>query len=467
MRIKGKKAGSVFKQLVGSYILFSILLVIGMYVCMFGLLIGLSGGKIESLAPYELVDEKGNVGDLRSLERMGGWIEKLDTEYHVLAVYGEKKDEARSYTQEEIYEYLVIDKLVDTNTSAKEYRGFLDTAKEDGKTFYYFVKLDRDVLSLTYSYQVNNHVGGGRIAVVFLAIFLLIFFGNCFLMSRYLSRKIKKPLNEIIGGMEQVIEQGVDQVHLDFHAQKEFEEIRDSFNVMTERLEQEKREKRVLEEKKNRMLLELSHDIKTPVATIKSYANALEEGVVKAEDFKDYYQIIDKKAVRVDVLVNELFLMLKLDNPEYELELKETDLCELVRTVCVEYYEELESRGIEMHIEIPEIQIRAKVDPKELTRVIENLLGNIVKYNQTGHGAWVTVKEAKGRIEIQVQDDGEAIAEEIRPVLFDPFTRGDQARTTRGGTGLGLAIARKIMEKLGGEIIYLYEDGKNQFLIKL
>ena len=79
----------------------------------------------------------------------------------------------------------------------------------------------------------------------------------------------------------------------------------------------------------------------------------------------------------------------------------------------------------------------------------------------------MTVKEAKGRIEIQVQDDGEAIAEEIRPVLFDPFTRGDQARTTRGGTGLGLAIARKIMEKLGGEIIYLYEDGKNQFLIKL
>lgn len=120
MRIKGKKTGSVFKQLVGSYIVFAILLVIGMYVCMFGLLAGLSGGKIETLAPYELVDEKGNVGDLRSLERMGGWIEKLDTDYHVLEVYGEKKDEARSYTQEEIYEYLVIDKLVDTDTSAKK-----------------------------------------------------------------------------------------------------------------------------------------------------------------------------------------------------------------------------------------------------------------------------------------------------------------------------------------------------------
>ena len=286
-------------------------------------------------------------------------------------------------------------------------------------------------------------------------------------MSRYLSRKIKKPLNEIIGGMEQVIEQGVDQVHLDFQAQKEFEEIRDSFNIMTERLEQEKREKRVLEEKKNRMLLELSHDIKTPVATIKSYANALEEGLVKAEDTKDYYQIIDKKAVRVDVLVNEMFLMLKLDRPEYELELKRTDLCELIRTVCVDYYEELESKGIEMYIEIPETPIWAEVDQKEFTRVVENLLGNIVKYNQTGHGAWVIVREELGMAQIQVQDDGEAIDEEIRPILFDPFVRGDKARTSRGGTGLGLAIAKKIVEKMGGEITYLYEEGRNQFRIIL
>ncbi len=462
-----KKPGSVFRQLVKSYILFAVLLVIGMYFCLFGLLLGLSGGEIGTLAPYDLVDKSGRIGDLSSLWRMGGWIEKLDTDYHVIAVYGEKKDQAQSYTQEEIYEYLVVDKLVDTHTSAKKYRGFISTVKEGNKTFYYMVKLDRNVLSLTYNYSVNNEIGGGRIGAAFLLLFVLIFFGNCFLMSRYLSRKIKKPLNEIIGGMEQVIEQGVDQVHLDFQAQKEFEEIRDSFNIMTERLEQEKREKRVLEEKKNRMLLELSHDIKTPVATIKSYANALEEGLVKAEDTKDYYQIIDKKAVRVDVLVNEMFLMLKLDRPEYELELKRTDLCELIRTVCVDYYEELESKGIEMYIEIPETPIWAEVDQKEFTRVVENLLGNIVKYNQTGHGAWVIVREELGMAQIQVQDDGEAIDEEIRPILFDPFVRGDKARTSRGGTGLGLAIAKKIVEKMGGEITYLYEEGRNQFRIIL
>lgn len=467
---KKKKAVSVFRQLVTSYILFAVLLVVGLYVCMFGVLLGLGGGKLESLAPYELIDETGKIGDLSSLERNGGWIEKLDTNYHVVEVYGNKKDDARSYTQEEVYEYMITDNAVDTDTAAKEYRGFIKTAKEDGKTYYYFVKLDREMLSLTYSYNAGNSAAGNTMVLLFFLVFLLFFFGNCFLMSRYLSKRIKKPLSEITSGMEEVIRHGVDQVRLEFRAQKEFEEIRDSFNIMTERLETEKREKRVMEERKNRMLLELSHDIKTPVATIKSYANALEEGVIREEDFKECYQIIDKKAIRVDALVNEMFQLLKLDNPEYEFQMEKADVCELVRSVCVEYYEEMETKGIQMHIEISEEPLWRTIDKKEFTRVIENLLGNIVKYNVTGHETWVAVQKdslAENRIEIQIMDDGAAIAEEIRPILFDPFVRGDKARTTKGGTGLGLAIARKIVEKLEGEIGYEYCAGRNRFWIRI
>lgn len=464
---KRNKSGSVFRQMVGSYVLFAIFLVIGLYVCMFGILIGIGGGSIESLAPYDTVDDSGKIQDLSALEKNGGWIEKLDKNYRVLEVYGNKLDEPMSYTQEEIYEYLVTDKYLETDTSAKEYRGFIKTVQNEDETCYYLVKIGRTTLGLTYSYNAGNSEQGRRLTLGFFLLFVVFFVGNCFLMSRYLSRKIRRPLGEITGGMEQVIKNGVDQVRLDFRAQREFEEIRDSFNIMTERLEAEKREKRISEEKKNRMLLELSHDIKTPVATIKSYANALEEGLVKSEDLMECYRIIDKKAVRVDVLVNEMFLLLKLDNPEYELELKQTDLCELVRSACTGYYEELEDKGIEMHIDIPETPIRADVDLKEFPRVIENLLGNIGKYNQTGRGAWITVREVEGKAEIIVQDDGEAVAEEIRQIMFDPFVRGDKARTSKGGTGLGLAIARKIVGKLGGTIEYAYEAEKNQFKITL
>lgn len=94
---------------------------------------------------------------------------------------------------------------------------------------------------------------------------------------------------------------------------------------------------------------------------------------------------------------------------------------------------------------------------------MENLLGNVVKYNQTGTIAEVEVRQTDDTAEIFVRDDGEAIAEDIRPVLFDPFVRGDKARRSQGGTGLGLAIAYKIIEKQGGKLTYRRENGENVF----
>lgn len=391
--MKKKRKDSVFRQLVVSYIVFAILSVVTLYLCMFGVLFFLSGGKWDTLAPYELVNDEGNVGDIGSFARIGGWIEKLDSGYQVVEVYGEKQDSIRDYTIEELSEYLYTDNIVDTDTSAREYRGFLKSVQTEEDTAWYLMKIKRETLYLAYSYNVGVNDSQTGAAVTAFLIFGILFLLNCLFMSAYLSRKIKQPLLKITQGMEQV-KQGAGLVRLDFKAQREFEEIRDSFNLMIEQLENEKQEKRINEEKKNRMLLELSHDIKTPVATIKGCANVLEEGLVKPAEIRRYYQTIDRK---------------------------------------------------------------------EFARVMENLLGNVVKYNQTGTMAEVEVRRTGNVAEIFVRDDGEAIAEEIRPVLFDPFVRGDKARQSKGGTGLGLAIAYKIVEKQGGKLTYLRENEENVF----
>lgn len=462
MRLKRKTKGSVFRQLVVSYILFAVLSVVTLYFCLFGVLFFIGGSRLDTLIPYELVDDQGNVGDIRSFTNIGGWIEKLDSDFHVIEVYGEKPDSAQSYTMEEISEYLYTDHIVETDTSAREYRGFLKAAQEGGETVWYLMKIGRKNLFMTYSYNVAADRSTGRATTTALLVFGILFLVDCILMSTYLSRKIKRPLMMITEGMEQV-KQGAGSVRLDFQAQREFGEIRDSFNLMIEQLEQEKLEKRVNEEKKNRLLLELSHDIKTPVATIKGCANALEEGLVKPSEVQRYYQMIDQKAGRVNTLANEMFLMLKLEDADYQMQAERTDLCELARQVSAEYYEELTGRGLDFRILIPETPIFVKIDPKEFARVIENLLGNAVKYNQTGTMAEVEVRQADEMTEIFVRDDGEAIAGDIRPVLFDPFVRGDRARQSKGGTGLGLAIASKIVEKSGGTLEYLRMEEKNVF----
>ena len=461
-----RKKSSVFRQLVASYIVFSMVSVFLLYLCMFGILLFLGGGQLESLAPYDLVDKKGNIRDLDSFKRLGGWIEQLDDSYHVTKVYGEKKDLADSYTMEELTEYLITDNLVETTTSASEYRGFLKAVKTEEHTVYYLMKIARDALQMSYTYNVAKDSQSVRVAVTSFISFGLLFLLSCLTMSAYLSRKIRIPLKKITEGMDKV-RAGDSQVRLDFEAQREFGEIRDTFNIMINQLEEEKRRKQQDEERKNRMLLEISHDIKTPVSTIKSSANVLEEGLVKPDELSRYYQMIDKKAGRVNTLVNELFQLLKMEDKGYTLQIEKTDICELVRQLCAEFYEEITGRGLDFQIQIPEEPIHAEIDRKEFSRVMENLLGNAVKYNQTGRSILVKVRQEEKMAEITVQDDGEEIGKELRPVLFDPFVRGDSARQTKGGTGLGLAIAGKIVEKHGGDIRYVRKENENIFVVRL
>lgn len=241
----------------------------------------------------------------------------------------------------------------------------------------------------------------------------------------------------------------------------------DAFNVMSSKLEQEKAENTMLIKKKNQLLLELSHDIKTPIATIKSYSNALEAGLVPEEKKQSYYRTIDKKVDRILKLSEDMFLMLKMDYADYKIQPENTDICELLRQICAEYYEEIEEAGFTFNIDIPEEAYFYQIDVGLFSRVIGNLLTNAKKYNRTGRNIQMQAFLERDIFKIKVMDDGEAISQEVNASMFDAFSRGDKARSSDGGTGLGLAIAKAIVEKHGGQIGYNREGSYNIFYIYL
>lgn len=463
-RRRNKKVG-IFGQLVIGYIAFAVLVVVSIIACLLITIFGITGGKVDSIVPYELVDDKGSVKDLSSFEKIGGWIEKLDNNYNVIQIFGEKKDNPMSYTQEEIYTYLQTDNYVDIKEPLSKYRGFIKMVEQGKNKFYYLIKVERKAYQVTYNIILskdtfsNWYVGG-------IVLFLLFFIANCSLLSFYLSRKIKKPLKTIINGMEKV-KSGEEQVRIVLNAQVEFEEIKDTFNLMMTRLENEKLEKEENERKKKIMLLNLSHDIKTPVATIKSYVNALEAGLVQEEKKRIYYKTIDAKANRVSSLIEDMFTMLKMDSMDYALNVQRENICELVREICVEYYEEITRNGMEFHIDIPEEPLLAHVDKRLFQRVIANLISNGLKYNQDGKGIWISVNNKMQQIDIFVEDDGKLLDNGIRDSLFEPFVRGDVSRKTDGGTGLGLAISKAIIEKHKGTIQYIIKEERNCFRVTI
>lgn len=234
----------------------------------------------------------------------------------------------------------------------------------------------------------------------------------------YYARKIKKPLDEIVSGMED-LRAGNSSARVNIRTEAEFERIVDTFNHMAEELERENSEKEELTRKKDQMLLELSHDIKTPVATIKSYSNALEAGLVPDEKKQEIYRIIEAKADRVHMLSEDMFTMLKMDNTQYNIELQKVNLCEYLRLLCAEYYDEITGADFEFDILIPDDEITALIDPHLFSRIISNLLSNAVKYNKTGSVISMELFNENGTVAITVSDDGEAIDRELSDKLFD------------------------------------------------
>ena len=443
---------SIFTKLIGSFILYAVATVLTFILCLLLSVVFIGEGDLNRVRPDNVIDENGNVINLDIAQKIGGWVEELDSSYNVINIYGEKQSEETAYTSEDILEL--------TSAYGKtEYIGFYVQPENSSKRF--LCIYDRDVMQLNYT-VVLNETNTPDVFWLFFPLSII----EILLISLYLKKKIKNPLDKIVEGMES-LKSGDDNARIDIRTEAEFEKIVDTFNVMAKQLQTEKTEKEELTRKKNQMLLELSHDIKTPVATIKSYANALEAGLVPEEKIGDTYRLIDAKANRVHKLTDDMFMMLKMDNPDYRINPETVNLCEYLRQLCAEYYDEITEAGFEFVIDIPENEINAKIDTDLFSRVVGNLLSNAKKYNKTGNTISVKLSAENNKISLTVCDNGSEIDKAFAKQMFSAFSRGDKARKTDGGTGLGLAISRIIVEKHGGTLNYSRKGNENVFEVEL
>lgn len=217
-----------------------------------------------------------------------------------------------------------------------------------------------------------------------------------------------------------------------------------------ELLREQEEQKAAYDRQRNLLLSDIAHDIKTPVTTVVGYARALSDDMVKDEvKKKEYLQAIYAKSMRMDELITLLFEYVKLDSDGFILHKEKTDLGELLRENVALLYADFEENGMELEIEIPERKFPCEVDKVQISRAITNVLTNSVKYNEKGTKVLVSLNED---YQICIADNGTLIDDELAEHIFEPFSRGDKARSTRGGSGLGLSISAKIIRMHGGSI---------------
>ena len=199
----------------------------------------------------------------------------------------------------------------------------------------------------------------------------------------------------------------------------------------------------------NRQLLtDLSHDVRTPLASLTGYLEALKNQDAAPQD--EYIQVAYRKALDLEALIDMLFQWFKLESREQLYQPADYDINELTREILIGYIPQWENARISFAADIPDEEWQVRIDRAAYTRVIGNILNNAVQHGNCTR-IEVTTECVQGRVRIAIANDGDAIPADSLPFLFDRLYKCDGARRERGN-GLGLAIVKELVCAMRGEI---------------
>jgi signal transduction histidine kinase len=219
----------------------------------------------------------------------------------------------------------------------------------------------------------------------------------------------------------------------------EIAQLAESFNTMAVSIEQ-------LFDARRELVAWASHDLRTPIASLRAMVEAIEDGLVEPEH---YLPTLRQQVTTLSQLVDDLFELARID-AGLVLELRPTSLAALVDSAVRLLQPEAANRNVELVARV-EGTVAARVAPEKIERVLCNLLANALRHTPGAGSVSVSVDRAGDEVVIRVEDTGEGLPPGVPERMFERFWRGDGARSANGA-GLGLAIARGLVEAHGGRI---------------
>jgi signal transduction histidine kinase len=228
-----------------------------------------------------------------------------------------------------------------------------------------------------------------------------------------------------------------------------------TFNTMADALTK-------IEQNRRDFLANVSHELKTPVASIQALAEAIADGVVVASDQRQrYLATIVGESRRIDRLIHDLLDLAQLEAGEMTVVAEQLDLAAFLNDEAAKHGPLLAEKDLAVRVEAPANTPPVLADPVRLAQVLDNLIANAGRYSPAGAAIGIAVRPLAGRVAVSVADRGPGIPFEDQPYIWDRFYRVDKSRSrSGGGTGLGLAIAKRLVASMGGEISLASEPGK-------
>lgn len=298
--------------------------------------------------------------------------------------------------------------------------------------------------------KVNDRLVGR-----FFTLLLLAMAGLIVLMTFLVTRSMMQSLKKLKAGVRHISE-GDLNFSIRTKKRDEVAQVVMAFEEMRLRLKDSIETQVAEDENRRELVANISHDLKTPVTSIKGYVEGLIDGVADTpEKRQKYLTTILSKTIALDHMIDDLFLYSNLDTGRARYHFEVLPAADVMESLCEEARLDLAERGFEVQcsIQIPR-SVKFKLDRQMLRRLLHNLTDNASKYGrESGCKAAFSAEVINGTLLCSLEDNGTGIQPEALPHIFERFYRADAARTsTVGGTGLGLQISRRIVEDHGGRI---------------
>jgi two-component system sensor histidine kinase SaeS len=287
------------------------------------------------------------------------------------------------------------------------------------------------------------------ISTITVAVGLLSFLLH-FLMIRPLEKSMKQIVEE-----SKKIALGNYQVQVPVVGPNEFKKMANQFNEMSVNLEESFNRLRDSEASRRELIANVSHDLRTPLASIQSYVEALQDGVIEdQETFRAYLATIQSESIRLGHLINDLFELSRLDAGVELFQPETYPLEDLIVEKLQSFALQFEQKKLQVSVNMPDYSPVVRIMPFKIKRVFANLLENAIRYAPEESKIEIAIVPTQNQfVEVSISDQGEGIGEFEQTQLFERFYRTDKSRNRNsGGAGLGLAIAKSMIELHGGRV---------------
>ncbi|MBZ9689656.1 GHKL domain-containing protein [Clostridium estertheticum] len=300
-----------------------------------------------------------------------------------------------------------------------------------------------------------------------LVVFVMTFIGVNIFMSYLLSKRIIKPLSLLKAAVGD-ISKGDLSLEIIEVGDEEIVDLCADFEKMRIQLKDSVSLKKKYDDNRTMLVSSISHDLKTPITSIKGYVKGILDGVANTpEKAERYLKTVYSKAEQMDVMIDDLLLYSKLDLSQLPFNFQKTDIIDYFNYCIHESALELEKSNIKICLKNDlKTSKYVKIDRERLMRVILNIIDNARKYMDKEQGEiTILIRETNSSIIIEIRDNGSGIDEKDVNKIFDRFYRADGARSEANGSGLGLAIAKQIVEGHKGKIWAVSHESKGTSIL--